>query len=252
MVSLASRLPSPGPCDEPEAVRHDATQLPALHGAAADEANALDRLSRWHGPGELEAALLALVADTQSPAQWAAWSTATAHLRVASAVRHEVERLGPAARQRAFEQLARVQLHAPRETRRAVLDATRQRAATRADALRWLALRHLLRARPPRLPPPGPGSTLAALRNEAKTAGAWLGLGPADHGPVPSARRAWRAAVRLQRRLSAMQRPQLLRQWREAGIAADAVASIALLLDLELPRGHDNPSALRAGPPRGR
>lgn len=233
LVMLATRT-SP-PASAPEATRHDATQSPALHGTAADEAEALDRIGRWHGPGEREAALLALVADTRSAAHWNAWAAATSHLRVADAVRQEIERLGPDARQRVFERLAREESRAPLEHRRAVLRAARARVATPLDALRWLALRHLLRSRPPRLPPPAPRSTLTALYDEMVAVNGWLGIGSPQ--AASDAQAAWRAALRLQRRLSAMQRPLLLREWRDAGAPPQALAALALLLDLALPPG---------------
>jgi len=238
LLALAPCTAPSGPLEQgPEALRHDATQDPALEGAAAGETEALDRISRWHGPGELEAALLALVPPTMGLADWAAWTADTAHLRVAAAVRHEVERLGPAARQRVFEQLARAEALAPLPHRRAVLNAAQRRVAPPLHALRWLALRHLLRARTARLPPPGRRSTLASLYDEARVVSAWAGIEAMPAGEPPTApARAWRAGVRLQRRLSAMERPLLLRHWRDAGATPETIAALALLLDLELPR----------------
>ena len=230
---------------EPEAHRHDALQNPSSFDQRARELEALARIDRWHGPGEWQAAMLALAID--SGAGWAAWQAATADLSVAASVRAEIEALGAGARRRVFELLLdRVGAAAPaqrRRQRREWLARSRADATEPAQHLRaWLICRALgpqrrIEAR----------ETLAKCGNavraatramarclgtDAATERAWqaaalaalqesglpalrgpaAGLAPAtpperDDSPLP--------ALRV-RQLSPMQGPLLLRAWVEA------------------------------------
>ncbi|HEY2929934.1 M48 family metalloprotease [Piscinibacter sp.] len=262
LMALAPRMPASSvPDAAPEAERHDATQIPAWHGRAAREAEALDRIARWHGPGERYAALLALLVEPGDTAGWTAWSRSTAHLPLADSVRGEIDALGPPSRMQVFETLARRSAAAPTAELLALLRAARAQRAGASSRLRWLALRRLLRALPARLPTPEPADSLAALWPQVVAATACLALamrlGPQDTaGWQTSALRALRsdaaspppsaasAAAALQlRRLSAMQRPQLVCAWVEAMPSArlddprvcDALQMACWLLDTPLP-----------------
>ena len=262
VMAFAPRTPAQGIADAaPEAERHDATQIPAWHGQAAREAEALDRIARWHGPGERYAALLALLVEPGDSTGWAAWSHATANLPLADSVRRELDALGPPSRMQVFETLARRSAAAPRAELLALLRAARAQRAGASGRLRWLALRRLLRARPARLPTAEPADSLAALWPQVVAATACLAitmrLDPQDAStwqstalrelrsdaasPTPSAASAV-AALQL-RRLSAMQRPQLACAWVEAMPSArlddawvcDALQMACWLLDTPLP-----------------
>jgi hypothetical protein len=241
---------------EPEAHRHDALQNPALYGDAEREREALERIGRWHGRGERFAALLALVLVPRDDAGWAAWSSATAHLPVAAAVRAEVQALRPSARQQVLELLARRTSMAPRAERLALLHAAGRLALDPLPRLRLLALRHLL-ARPRRTAGRQP---LAALADDALAASTLVAplLGGRDGGvwwsrllaSVPGQPRrlhrvnervALHAVLRLQRRLAPMQRPLLWRAWLDASAQPlnptqqETLALAAVLLDLPRP-----------------
>jgi hypothetical protein len=147
-------------------------------------------------------------------------------MHVAAAVREELAALDAAARLAAFESLARRSAAMALAPRRALLRSARAFAITPAAQLRWLALRHLQRVplKPPgaRSPSPWPG--------DMAIAGAYLA------GTQRDARSAWRAVLRLQRRVPAMQRPLLWRQWRDAGVLrGESLVCAAWLLDLPVP-----------------
>ena len=211
---------------QPEAQRHDVTQQAALRSQALRQREALERIARWHGPGELRAALLALMVDGDDDAGWARWSRATAGSSVAAPVREELQALDAPGRVQTFETLARRGSTLPAPQRRTLLRSARAFAATPATQLRWLALRQLLRAR-----------AFVAAPASAR------GLQPADIGAVAgflAGRRAnplqtLNAARRMLRRLPAMQRPLLWRQWRDSGaVPGESLAYAAWLLDVPL------------------
>ena len=230
----------------PEAHRHDALQRPSSFDARAREQEALARIARWHGPGEWQAAMLALAIDGPEAAiGWAAWRDATADLSVAASVQREVEVLGPAARRQVFTTLMQRARSAPPAQRRALQRALRQRwvllPATPAAQWRALALALLL-GRPQR-PSPHSGPT-AALAQHAGPAHAATALLAQALGAAPDANQAWhnaavqtlaefgaaaprgpaaglapatplrelQSALRV-RQIAPMQRPLLLRAW---------------------------------------
>lgn len=237
----------------PEAHAHDPLQRTALQEAPAREQEAVERIGRWHGPGEWQAAMLALgVAGDRSPdaaGRWRAWQAATADLGVAAAVRAEVDALGPMVRRQVFEDLAARAAAAAPAARRQLWQgwSARWRAmegqARHQPARAWraLVLRHALGPRHDR----PARATLASLSASVHAATeamapclgghddeqrAWRarvlqGLqafdlppprGPAAGlAPSVSSRRALLPALRV-RRLSPMQRPLLLRAWVEA------------------------------------
>jgi Zn-dependent protease with chaperone function len=241
---------------KPQSHRHDALQNPEWAGPAEREREALARIDRWHGPGELACALLTLIGGPGDDGTWAASHDATARVSVAEAVRRELRALSPATRQRVMERMALRTAAAPRTQRRAVLRAAASLANTRAAVLRWLVVRHLMRGAPI-VPGRAP---LAALADEALRASAFVAPLLADGNPtawrarmlaaMPVQPASWpqssprataRAFARLQRRLAPMQRPLLWRTWLETtGRPLDdeqheALALAAVLLDLPRP-----------------
>jgi Zn-dependent protease with chaperone function len=235
----------------PEAHRHDALQVPTSFDAAAREAEALARIERWHGPGEWQAAMLALALEPHAPgaaSRWAAWREATADLGVAAAVGREVEVLGAPARRRVFELLLQRARAAPlaqrRQARRALFQ--RWRACPRSPGMDWraLALGLLLDSR---LPIGRRTASSLPLARQAEAADAATRLLATALGAADDAGHAWRRAAALSlaeagaaaprntavglapatsrrqlmlalrvRRIAPMQRPLLVRAWLQA------------------------------------
>jgi Zn-dependent protease with chaperone function len=252
-----------------EAQRHDAYQLPTSFDARARERDALDRIGRWHGPGEWQAAMLALAIDpaaADAEQRWAAWQAATADLGVAAAVRVEILTLGVAARRQVFASLAQRARGAAWLQRRRLWRALMQRWAqlppSAAAAWRSMALGLLLGERRP-LQPRAAGAT-ALVRLAGSAHAATRRLVPA-FGVPSDAGQAWLNAATLQlaeldvavprgpgpglapartqddlqlalrvRRVTPMQRPLLLRAWMQAaeksGLADHAGTGDALHL----------------------
>jgi Zn-dependent protease with chaperone function len=247
-----------------EALRHDALQRPAHFDAAAREREALQRIALWNGPGEWQAAMLALAIEPASSPRpgvaglWRAWQAATADLNVAGAVQAEVAALGPAQRRRVFEQLLRRMADAPVAARRAAwrgwlarwraLCGTAGRLAP-PQAWRALVIRHGLVRRPAAAARATLASESNAVLAATRAMAACLGVGgaqqqawsaaalahlhtlglPAARGPAlglapPSAGRHERFDALRVRHLSPMQRPLLLRAWVEAAQATGVLA----------------------------
>ena len=178
----------------PEAHRYDAMQLPASFDDKARERDALARSEHWHGPGEWQAAMLALAlpAALDAPQRDAAWQRASAGLNVASAVQTEVAALGPAARRHVFAALAkRAHSAVPaqrRVLRRALLQ--RWRALPQTPATQWRALAIvLLMGDERRLS--ARGVQAASLQREAAAAHAATRLLARALGATPDAAQAW-------------------------------------------------------------
>jgi Zn-dependent protease with chaperone function len=270
----AARPSSPMPLAE--ATRHDATQRPEHFDAAERERDALRRVAQWYGLGEWQAAMLALAIDphaSDAPARWRGYAAATADLHVAGAVREEIEALGASARREVMARLLERARESPRLQRQRLCSEWKRRrrhpalAASHAQAAQWRALviRRALAAAPATAVPRR--DTLATqaeavraatramsrvLHVDAASRSRWhdaaiaaleaMGLPkpPRPGGglapPVArSDRRELLAALRV-RRLSAMQRPLLLRAWMDAGAAeTEALSLVAWVLDLPLP-----------------
>jgi Peptidase family M48 len=255
-----------------EALRHDALQRPTSFDAAAREQDALARIALWHGPGEWQAAMLALglppaaAGGPGASGLWRAWQVATADLNVAAAVSAEVAALGVVARRGVFEQLLQRAARAPHAARRTLW---------RGWLMRWHAIHGVQGRLPPReawrafairhgLSPKATAATretlatesnavLAATRAMARCLGirqaeqqAWtaaslaalhaLGL-PAARSPAlglapPSASPHERLAALRVRHLSPMQRPLLLRAWIEAAERTGVLETAADALHL--------------------
>ena len=244
----ASAKPAAAETAAPEAERHDPLQVPSSFDDRARELEALARIERWHGPGEWQAAMLALALDPEAADPvpgWAAWRAATADLSVAPAVEAEMAVLGAAARRQVFTVLVERARGGTAAHRRAMRGALQRRWAhlPQHPAAEWraLALALLLsdtRRAPARVGPAGAlGQQAAAahaatamlaqvLGASAKARQAWLnsavqaleGFGaPPQRGPALGLAPAWQQralhpALRV-RRLAPMQRPLLLRAW---------------------------------------
>lgn len=247
---------------------HDPVQHAASGGALQRDRETLARVSRWHGPGERKAAVLALLADGDERG-WQAWAEETRGLAVAAAVRAEVESLGPAARLPALELMLRRSAGAPLEERRALAEAARRvmqadRQIDPGERLRWMLLRHVLSGSRTSAPAPADDNHIAHLSKDVAVWTAFLAriidvpgwyddvlreLLPAERRPVgvPADGEAlWQAWQSLER-LAAMQRPLLVRTWvstacRAAGGEplpqpwADALRISACLLNTPSPQ----------------
>jgi len=267
----------------PEAQRNDALQRPTHYDEAAREADALQRIALWHGPGEWQAAMLALaIGDAQGAGTWRAYQDATADLSVAAVVRAQVQCLGAAKRREVFALMLQRAAETAPKARRAMwqLWLVRWRSLPvdpSSQALRLLVMRHGLS---PRTAASGRGTMTtqsravqAATRAMAQCLGAspdaqqrwltaaWAALQamelPAPRGPTRglaplTATRELLAALRV-RRLSPMQRPLLLRAWTEAArsagllsraATADALHLACVALDVAPPRELVQPSSV--------
>jgi len=118
--------------------------------APDDERRAIwQRLSQLHGPGELRAALLALVRTPGSGRELQAWREHTQGVATAESIRNDIRALGADARLPWFELLAdRLKGHSASD-RHGLVEAARKVMAADGkvrpqDRLLWLALRHRL------------------------------------------------------------------------------------------------------------
>ncbi|KQU78288.1 MULTISPECIES: M48 family metalloprotease [unclassified Rhizobacter] len=217
-----------------------------------DEREAIDRLARVHGPGEMRAVLLALIATPGSQRERRAWRDETKGLSTADALRDEVKKLSAAARLPWLEVLLGRIARAPLHDRQDVVEAARRVMAADGqvrpiDRLHWLALRHRLgEARPPS-PSAGTSNDVADLPESAllqvarltaflsrlvpdgelETGTAWYqavmkrwvrgAIVPAPE--LPDADEVAQALAVVQG-LPWMLRPVLVRAWLEAALAA--------------------------------
>lgn len=111
-----------------------------------DEAEAVDRLERVHGPGSARAALLAMLLGSDQPGRERVWAEETALLADAETLKADIGRLGPTVRLPCFEMLLARLAKCPLGDRQQTLQiARRMLIATRKsralDRLMWLAMR---------------------------------------------------------------------------------------------------------------
>lgn len=124
--------------------------LPLLpYTPSRDEIDALQKLGRLMGPGELRAAVLALIAKPGSSREKQAWREETAHVPNAASVRAEVRKLSRATRAPALDRALRAFAQAPAPERRKLLASARRVMSGDGqvrplDRLRWLTMHHLL------------------------------------------------------------------------------------------------------------
>lgn len=127
----------PAPNPEPRAVTD------------SDERDAIERLSRLNGPGELRATILALLLTPGSQRERRAWRDETKGLSTADALRSEVKKLGPAVRLPWLEALLKRVSHAPLTDRQQLMESARRVMAADGqvrpiDRLHLLLLRQRL------------------------------------------------------------------------------------------------------------
>jgi Zn-dependent protease with chaperone function len=91
-----------------------------------DERDAIARLSRLNGPGELRAAILALLLTPGSQRERRAWRDETKGLSTADAVRGEIKKLGPAVRLPWLETLLARVARAPLLDRQTLMESARR------------------------------------------------------------------------------------------------------------------------------
>ena len=170
-----------------------------------EEREAIDRLSRVHGPGELRAALLACLLTPGSQRERRAWREETRGLSTAPALRADVKKLGPASRLPWFERLVDRLAASPLGDRQTLVEATRRVMAADGlvrpiDRLHWLVLRQRLGETAPPSPSPH-GQTdmtdlsLHSLREIARLTAFLSRLVPQDG--LAQAGAAWYAEVML-------------------------------------------------------
>jgi Zn-dependent protease with chaperone function len=179
LAYAAAMSPSPTPLD-PSVPAF--TPVPAAPEASASvplarpvpteaEREAIDRLSRLNGSGELRAAILALLMTPNSQRERRAWRDETRGLGTAKNVCAEVDKLGPAARLPWLELLLQRAANAPMSDRQALVEAARRVMAADGqvrpiDRLHWLAMRRRL-APPPSMQPAIDAQNDLALLPEA-------------------------------------------------------------------------------------
>jgi len=153
LSALAVRVPSPPP-SPPSPER---------------ERDAADRLSRVHGAGELQAALLALLMAPGSKRALRAWQRETTATPGADSLRRDAASLSGAARLPWFELLLGRMAAQPLAARQELLQATRRVMGARGvarpiDRLHWLTMRRGL----------GEARPFAARRESPSEAPEWL------------------------------------------------------------------------------
>jgi len=214
------------------------------------------RLTRLNGPGELRAALLAMVRTRGSARELQAWREHTQGLANAEAVRADIGALAPDARLPWFEVLVdRLKDH-PAGDRRGLVEAARNVMAADGkvrprDRLLWLALRHRLGEAPAdplsgssgndfsnlddattlaiatftaflaRLVPEASDEVAIGVAGQQWYAAALVACLPEERRPAlaPPDGDAMLRALRLVQGLSWMLRPVLVRAWVDAAFA---------------------------------
>jgi hypothetical protein len=140
------------PPDPLPAVAAPGTTPASKPAAAADPVDAAQRrarLNRIAGPGQLHAAVLALLLSPGRARELAVWSEECAGTAGAQAIRHDVQALVPGENLPWIERLVRRVAQGPLPDRQRLLRAARRQMAADgrtdvSDRLRWLAIRHAL------------------------------------------------------------------------------------------------------------
>jgi hypothetical protein len=119
------------------------------HTPGHEEIEALHRLGRLAGAGELRAAVLALIAKPGSSREKQAWREETAHLAHAATVRADVRKLSRVTRLPMLERALRSFAGFPSGERKKLLASARRVMSADGqvdplDRLRWLTMHHLL------------------------------------------------------------------------------------------------------------
>jgi hypothetical protein len=224
--------------------------------ARTSEHEALDRLSRIHGPEELRVVLLALITPHSNAEAYIAWSIETQSWPDAALLRQEVTQVSEPARVPCLEALLERMKRLPRPARRALLESARRVMAAGGrlrplDRLHWLVMRHRLAEHAPSAMSPAadvphaaaawPAPSLASVAaitaylarlvpgEESNRGLAWYALAMACIAPeseVPACRApdgdGLAHALDDVRTLSWMLRPVLMRAWVESALAIGA------------------------------
>lgn len=128
----------------------------------------LDRLSRVNGPGELHAAILALISPPDNTKSFIVWTHETVFSPDASLIRQDVTRLPDDHRVPVLEVFLNRMRTQSKEDRRELLKATRRLVAVHSplrplDRLHWLLMRRKLAEPLPAPLPPQSDNDLAEL-----------------------------------------------------------------------------------------
>ncbi|MBX3622986.1 MAG: M48 family metalloprotease [Rhizobacter sp.] len=240
---------------------------------ADDEREALDRLSRINGPGELRATILALVCTPGSRREHRAWKEETRGLSTARQLHDEVDKLGPAVRLPWLDLLLGRMARTPLLDRQTLMESARRVMAADGqirpiDRLHWLLMRQRLGETPAVKPAAGAHNDMADTslhtRREIARLTAFLArLVPGGDDWYRSVMQPWLAgnalppceapdadglvtALQEVQALPWMLKPVLVRAWVDAalqhkgpgalpGEAADALRLASVLLDSPLP-----------------
>jgi Zn-dependent protease with chaperone function len=243
--------------------------------AVADEAEreAMERLSRINGPGELRATILALLLTPGSQRERRAWRDETKGLSTADALRHEVKKLGPAVRLPWLETLLARQARSPLLDKQTLMESARRVMAADGqvrpiDRLHLLLMRKQLGEAQSVMPSTNAHNDIAqlslhTLRQIARLTAFLARLLPEGEAWYGSVMRPWLKADALPpceapdadglvhalqevQALPWMLKPVLVRAWVDAALvhkapgalaaeAADALRLASALLDSPLP-----------------
>lgn len=282
-VTYAAPTRTPGRSDgEPGRAPHEGIPMtvplaPAMPEPAAttaeDERDAIARLSRLNGTGELRAAILALLATPGSRRERRAWQEETAGLSTARSVREDTKKLGPATRLPWLDELLRRAAAAPPADRQHLMAAARRVMSADGhirpvDRLHWLLMHHRLDDAAPATPAPGvlrdiAEASLHTRREIARLTAFLARLVPDGEAWYRSVLQPWLAgdalppceapdpdglvhALKEVQTLPWMLKPVLVRQWTDTALrhkpagpladeACDALRMAAALLDSPLP-----------------
>ena len=227
------------------------------HQFTADvEGTATDRLTRLHGPGELQAALLALLLPRGSKRAARAWQIETAATPGVADIREHASALSGAARLPWFDRLLARMAKQPLPARQALLKALRRIMGARGivrpiDRLHWLAMRRGLGEAPAQaarteaslevtewletdvlalavytaflsrmVAEDADGNEAAASRWYEAVLNQWQPYADPPPYEVPDSENVFESLARLQT-LSWMQRPVVIRNWTTTALRSN-------------------------------
>jgi Zn-dependent protease with chaperone function len=125
-LPMASAVAYAVPMADHHAPTPPANPVPRAAVTSDEEREAIDRLSRLNGPGELRATILALLLTPGSQRERRAWQDETRGLSTAQALRSEVKKLGPAVRLPWLENLLARVARAPLLDRQTLMESARR------------------------------------------------------------------------------------------------------------------------------
>jgi len=125
-IPMAAPVAYAVPMAEHHAPTPPANPVPRAAITGDEEREAIDRLSRLNGPGELRATILALLLTPGSQRERRAWQDETRGLSTAQALRAEVKKLGPAVRLPWLENLLARVARAPLLDRQTLMESARR------------------------------------------------------------------------------------------------------------------------------